>query len=206
MKRFSKKRKFSPPGISLIEVLIAIAISAVVMLALLWLYSAGQKYFLNQNARADTVEDITFPLAWITRDIREAIQVVPGPVEVDGTYYSTSRSVLILELPSVDPGTGEIINFGHVSDYIIYTQNPDYPRKLERIIDAYDSDPRKKVVADKVLNFQVDFWTGDNPPVNPSVYSDTASIDISLTSKATHTGGDFQETFHTQVKLRNKSL
>ena len=63
---------------TLIELLIVVAISAVIMIALLSLYMEGQKYFFNENAKADTIEDSRFPMTWISRDVREALQVVAG--------------------------------------------------------------------------------------------------------------------------------
>ena len=74
----SRKRRPSPSGMTLIELLIVIAISAVILIALLSLYIAGQKYFFNQDSRADTIEESRMPMSWISRDIRMHRPQVPS--------------------------------------------------------------------------------------------------------------------------------
>ena len=92
----TKKGCPKPSGISLIELLLAVAIGAIVILGILSLYMAGQKYFFNQDARADIINDSRVTLTWLSRDIKEAIEVVPGPVDIGGTNYSTSANCIVL--------------------------------------------------------------------------------------------------------------
>lgn len=197
--RFKKQKSF-PKGLTLIELLIVIALSALIMLALLSLYSAGQKYFINQGAMADTIEDSRYPIARITRDVRDAVQVV-----LTHSSYSTSNSTLILQVPSIDV-TGKIIDIENNFDFIIYRRNPDYPNRIERIIDANEPSSRTdrtKLLADNVNSFALSFFDSDGADVSSSV-SDSATIDITLTSRKTGIGRTFQEALNTQVKLRNK--
>ena len=58
-------------GLSLIEFLIVVAISSVVMLALLSLFASGYKHFINQDALADAVDDSQYPVRWLAKDIME---------------------------------------------------------------------------------------------------------------------------------------
>jgi len=196
---FKRKIKASK-GTTLIELLIVTAISALIVLALLSLYSAGQRYFVTQSAKADTIEDSRHPLTWITRDIRESVQVVT-------TYdaYSTSSNSLILQVPSIDE-TGEIIDVDNTFDYIIYRRNPGTPKRLERIIDADEASARTdrtKLLADNVNSFSLLFFDSDGADTSANV-SESATIGISLTSRKDGLGRTFQETFNTQIKLRNK--
>jgi Tfp pilus assembly protein PilW len=62
-----KQRKSQPKGITLVEVLVTITISSFMILAMLSLYVAGQRYFMNGSARSDVLRDNTvlffkFPL------------------------------------------------------------------------------------------------------------------------------------------------
>jgi prepilin-type N-terminal cleavage/methylation domain-containing protein len=202
-------KKSQPKGLTLIEVLIAVAIGVLVMTALLTLYIAGQKYFFNQNAKADVIEDSRYPMAWVTRDIREAIQIVSGTVTVDGETYATSSNTLILQLPSVDPGTGEIIDFDTTFDTVIYCQHPTQNRMFQRIVKAYDDSVDTRLMADDVGLFQLTYWTDDSPPVEVTDFTDTsiiATVDITLNSDANGIGRSFQEGLNTQVRLRNKPV
>jgi len=196
----AKRRTYLPKGFTLIELLVVIAISALIVLAMLSLYSAGQRYFVTQSAKADTIEDSRHPLAWITRDIREAVQVVSAY-----ETYSTSADCLILQIPSIDE-TGEIIDIENNLDYIIYRRNPETPNKFERIIDADDASARTdrtKPLADNVNAFALSFFNSDGADASATV-SESATISISLSSRKDGLGRTFQESFNTQVKLRNK--
>lgn len=191
---------------TLIELLIVVAISAVIMIALLSLYMEGQKYFFNENAKADTIEDSRFPMTWISRDVREALQVVAG----HGSY-STDTNTVVLELPSIDPGTGALMT-GSL-DYIIYRRNPTYPEKLERIIDAAEGTGRQdrtRVMADAVNAFVLTYYQQDGiTQVTPTTYTDTFIVDITLSSSMKgiqRTNQPYVEPLNTRVRLRNKAV
>jgi Tfp pilus assembly protein PilW len=188
---------------TLIELLIVVAISAVIMIALLSLYMEGQKYFFNENAKADTIEDSRFPMTWISRDVREALQVVAshGP-------YSTDDFTVVLEVPSIDPGTGALMTGSQ--DYIIYRRNPNYPEKLERIIDAAEGTGRQdrtRVMADAVNAFGLTYYKQDGSLA--TTYTDTFIVDITLSSSTKgiqRTNQPYVEALNTRVRLRNKAV
>jgi len=174
------------------------------MIALLSLYMEGQKYFFNENAKADTIEDSRFPMTWISRDVREAFQVVAS----HGSY-STDANTVVLELPSIDPGTGALMT-GSL-DYIIYRRNPTYPEKLERIIDAAEGTGRQdrtRVMADAVNAFVLTYYQQDGiTPASP--YTDTFIVDITLSSSMKgiqRTNQPYVEPLNTRVRLRNKAV
>lgn len=205
-KRSPCRKRKAPKGMTLIELLIVVAISAVIMIALLSLYMEGQKYFFNENAKADTIEDSRFPMTWISRDVREALQVVAG----HGSY-STDTNTVVLELPSIDPGTGALMT-GSL-DYIIYRRNPTYPEKLERIIDAAEGTGRQdrtRVMADAVNAFVLTYYQQDGiTQVTPTTYTDTFIVDITLSSSMKgiqRTNQPYVEPLNTRVRLRNKAV
>ncbi len=207
-KRFGKPR---PKGMTLIELLIVVAISAIILISLLSLYIAGQKYFFNQNSRADTIEDSRMPMAWVSRDIRDASQVFNGTLTAyNGSSYTTSETCLVLEVPSLD-GVG---NISGTTDYIIYVWTGN---RLVRIIDADDTSSRQdgsRVLADNLLNdgsggppFKLKYFQSDGATEVTSGYNDAFIVEVELTSqgRALQRGGqNFVETVRTQAKLRNK--
>lgn len=206
IEKLSKIQK-GPKGLTLIELLIVVAISAVILIALLSLYMTGQKYFFNQNMRADTIEDSRMPMAWISRDAREANQVLDGPITAyNGSPYSTGETTLVLEVPSLD-GTGAIIP--GTTDYIIYTFSPN-GRRLQRIVDgdaASSRDDRTRVMADNVNAFTLHYYQSDGATEITSNFTNTFVIDVTLSSSQTgiqRGGQPFVETLNTRVKLRNK--
>jgi Tfp pilus assembly protein PilW len=177
---------------------------SIVMLALLSLYIAGQKFFFNQDTRADTIEDSRYPMDWMARDIKESTQVALN--SVSGTY-STSANELVLEVPSID-ATRLIIDIDTTFDYITYRRNPQNPNRLERIIEANAASSRvssTRVLADNVNALSFRFL--DNLGLElTSNYDHTDSVEITLTSRQSGLGRAFQEVLNTKAKLRNRPV
>lgn len=215
--RISKRLATRPHGMSLIEVLIVVAISALILIALLSLYMAGQKYFFNQNSRADTIEESRMPMAWISRDIRDANTVHDGAITAyNGQTYTTGPNCLVLELPSID-GTGLIISGS--TDYIIYNLDSANHR-LVRIIDptAGARQSGARVLADSLVDdgngglpFKLKYFRSDGLTEVTASYADPTNgafiVEVELTSqgRSIQRGSrPFLETVRTQAKLRNK--
>jgi len=201
-----------PKGMTLIELLIVVAIGAIIMIALLQLYMEGQKYFFNQNARADTIEDSRYPMTWISRDVREAYKVRDAAVTLNGTAYTTSNNCLVLEVPALsvdgsiiwDPNTPDV-NL----DYIVYTLNSG---RLKRVIQAVGPGRTtgSRVLADNVSSFQIRYFQSDGSatPTQVANFADTNVVEISLESSTKgifRSGQSFNEGLTTQIKLRNKA-
>jgi prepilin-type N-terminal cleavage/methylation domain-containing protein len=210
MRRARAKTFRRQAGLTLIELLIGIAISALIMTAFLMLYNEGQKYFFNQNAHSDAIEDSRVPMARISRDVRSADRVSDATVDADGTTYATSAQCLVLEVPSID-GTGMPIA-GSV-DYVIYAVDPTGGRRLWRIVEADETvssrQSRRQVVADAVSAFGLVYVAEDGLTPLTSNYAETFAVDISLASSLTgiqRRGQPFVEPLTTQAKLRNKAV
>lgn len=197
-----KKKKFNPKGLTLVELLVVLALSALIILALVTLYTSGQRYFINQDAQAKVLREGRYVLDWIARDIKEAVQVVPS-----WNGHTTSTNCLILKVPSVD-ASGLILDIENHFDYIIYRRKPEDPKRLERILDAKDGfssltdDTRQ--LAERVDAFLLSYKGVELSSVGD--LSTVSSIDIALSTRQTRQGRDFQETLNTVVKLRNKSV
>ena len=203
-----EKRKSLQKGISLIEILIGVVLSSLIMLALLSLYIAGQKYFFNQGAKADTIQDSSYPNEWISRDIRGAIQAVGTYVGSSGTF-TTSATVLVLEMPSID--AVESIIAGSF-DYIIYRLNPTNSNYLERIIDAADGISSRsdstRILADDANSILFRYYASDGSEP-PGSYEDSFNIHYEFVSTKTSIGRGgqpYNETFRSWAKIRSKAF
>lgn len=194
--------KLKLKGFTLIEVLVVVGISTFITLSLFALYMAGQRYFVTESARAEAIRDTRYVLSWITRDIKEGIQVISN-----WGVYTTSTSCLILQVPSLD-ANGMIIDINNDFDYIIYRLNSQFPNRLERIIDAKDG-VSSRVKNIKAINTRANSFHLSSGGVDLSSVADftkISSIDILLTTKENRLGLNYQETLKTRVNLRNKSL
>ena len=196
-------------GITLIEVLIGMVLMVIVVLALFSLYNTGQKYFVNQNAKSDILNNNRVTLTWLSRDIKEAIQVMPDHV-INGTSYSTSSGSIVLRVPSID-ANGIIIDIDNEFDYIVYQMDPDISTQIVRIVDGKDGVSSRvdgnRVLAENVSSLVLVFL--DSNGVVVTDYSDTAItaiVDIGLTSLKKGVQRTYEETVNTQTKLRNRDI
>lgn len=194
-------------GITLIEVLIGMVLMVIVVLALFSLYNTGQKYFVNQNIKSDILNNNRVTLTWLSRDIKEAVQVIPGPIDINGTSYSTSSESIVLRLPSID-ADGIIIDIDNEFDYLVYQMDPDNSTQIVRIVDGKDGVSSRvdgnRVLAENVSSLVLVFL--DSNGVVVTDYSDTAIVDIGLTSLKKGVQRTYQETINTKTKLRNKNI
>ena len=196
-----RPKKFKSKGFTLIEVLVVVAITSLIILSILSLYSIGQRYFMTGSARTDVLRNIRQVLNWISRDIKEGIQVLPS-----WDVYTTSNTCLILQVPSLD-SNGLIIDIDNEFDYIIYRLNSEYPNRLERIIDGKDGVSSRadttRVIATEVNSFQVSSGGVDLSAV--SDFSQVSSVYITMITTQNLLGRTYQETLNTGLKLRNIS-
>ena len=196
-----KPKKYQPKGITLVEVLVTVTIVSFMILAMLSLYVAGQRYFMTGTAKSDVLRDNRQVLNYVSRDVQEAIQVMPN-----WDVYTTSTDCLILQVSSID-SNGLIIDIDSQFDYIVYRLNSEYPNRLERIIDANDGVSNRadssRTIATRVSSFQLSSGGVDLSAV--SSFDQVSSVDITLVTTQSQLGRTFQETFKTGVKLRNKS-
>ncbi len=196
----AKTKKTKPKGLTLVELLITMAVVSLVLSALLSLYSEGQQYFLGESVKLDGLRDIRYVQNWITRDIKEAVEVLPS-----WDVYTVSDSCLILRIPSVD-ANGYVIDIENDYDHVVYRLNPQIPSRLERILDAKDGVSTRSD-GSRFLSTQVSSFLLSSEGVNlASVadFSQVASVDISFITQQTLMGRSYQETLQTGVMLRNR--
>ncbi|MQY60693.1 hypothetical protein GH153_02505 [bacterium] len=200
LRKFNQE-KSKPEGFSFVELLVTVTISSFMIVAMLSLYVAGQKYFMTGSARSDVLRDNRQVLNYVSRDIKEAIQVIPS-----WDVYDTSTDCLILQVPSVD-SSGLIIDIDSQFDYIVYRLNSEYPNRLERVIDANDGvsnrEDSSRTITTRVNSFQL--RSGGVELSAVSSFDQVSSVDITLVTAKNLFGRTFQETLRTGVKLRNKS-
>ena len=177
------------------------------MTSVLMIYSRSQQNFVNQSSRADTLLATTHPLVWIVRDIKEAVQIIPGPVDIEGESYSTSGDCVLLKIPSLD-ANGHFIADDNIYDVIVYRREAgEGGWTLIREVQANESSTRfqnRRIIMTNLNLFSFDYFDLDGNTA--SLYSDTVSIGFNIGAHYPGLGQDFRESFHTQVKLRNKSI
>lgn len=195
-----RNREKKPRGITLVEVVITIALVSLILTALLALYASGQKYFFTESSQSDLLRDVRYVQNWISRDIKQAIRVLPNY-----DVYAASDNCLILEIPSVD-SSGQIIDIDNDFDIIIYRLKPAFPERLERIVDAKDgvssrSDTARDIVI-QMSSFQLS--SGGVSLSSIADFNEISSVDVTLVVRQNRLGRPYQETLGISAMLRNK--
>ncbi|MCJ7681745.1 MAG: prepilin-type N-terminal cleavage/methylation domain-containing protein [Candidatus Aminicenantes bacterium] len=193
-------------GLTVIEVIMALSLMSILMTSVMILYSVSQTFFFNQSQKADAVLDSRSPLAWIGRDIREALEVLPGPVVIDDRTYTTSGSSVILKLPSVDEN-GFFIDIDSVFDTVIYYRHQQYSDRLVRVVDADEISSRyeqSRAMIQSCDGFDLTFFDADGNTTEAA--ADIYRIRIALDSKYLGIKRDFFGRLTTDFNLRNKGL
>lgn len=214
IKRIRQRMKgTNPRGMTLIELLIAVALSAIIIIALLSLFTDGLKYFFNQSSRADAIEESRVPMAQISRDVRGAQNVVDGPITAyNGIQYSSDADTLVLEVLDV-PTSG--------TSYIIYDYDSTHHR-LVRITDRNTGglENHTRVMAENMISdgnlgspFKLKYFRSDGTTEVTSGYADATNgafiVEVELTAQGRaiqRAGQPFVESVRTQAKLRNKVI
>ena len=200
MKR--KDKKSTSRGFTLLELVFVVAIGSFIMTALVGLYTTSQRYFVTESTRSDIIRDGRIVLLWMSRDIKEAIQVVQSY-----DAYSTSTNSLVLQVPSLD-GNGLIVDIESDFDYIVYRLNPSYPTKLERVV-IPKAGVSSRVDSNRVLANRVNSFVLKSEGTELSSVPDVTevlSIDIALILREIRFERTFEEPLNTVVKLRNKEI
>jgi prepilin-type N-terminal cleavage/methylation domain-containing protein len=195
-------------GVSLLEVILGMAISSVVVLGLLSLYTKGQEYFINENAFGVALEESRYPFAWISRDVKTA-RSVASSWTVGETTYTTSARTLVLALPSVD-ADGIILEspgqpLGTHVDHVVYALADG---RLERIYDAKDGVSGKpdgrRFLAEGVQDLAFTY-TNDRGVVLASTFAAASSVGARIVVREGGAGRrTFVQTLASTFKLRNK--
>jgi len=223
-KNLARMRWSSPRGMTLIELLIVVAISAIIVIALLELYTGGLKYFFNQNSRADAIDGSRMPVVRISRDIRDAQFVVNANiVAYDNKTYSTGVDCLILAVPSIDKNNPDSLRKNpadtpsnpdddYLYDYIVYTIDNNRLVRMSSQHDNNSSLPNStRILADNLVDDGqgwLKYFTSNGNEITAG-YANTFVVEIKLTPQGRSLlrgGQPFVETIQTRVKLRNKYM
>lgn len=108
--------RFNDKGLTLIEVLLAMGITAVIGILLFVIMVNSASLFTRQSSNVEEGLNINDTLANIRSNIKQASAVVPN--YVNGSFgYTTGVDKLVLKVASVD-SSGNLIN--NVFDYFVF--------------------------------------------------------------------------------------
>lgn len=184
-------------GFTLAETMVSVLICSVVLGTIVSVFMAQHKSFYVGNAYIDLSREARMAMDWMAGDIRWASAVLSSH-----GGYNKSNTCVIIDVPSIDPATGDIIDVATTHDYIIYTQNGT---NLLRVVDPDASSKRTaetRTVAQQIgsLLFSSN-GTGLGSVGNPGTIT---NLEITLTTRKTILSQNLSNALSTTIKLRNK--
>jgi type II secretory pathway pseudopilin PulG len=179
-------------GFSTIELIIVIAISVILMLAVVEIYVTYSNSYLYQNAAINTSSSAAAFLNEFN-DMSLQADAIVASRSVSGTTYTTGSTTVVFEIPAIN-SSGDIIS--NSFDYaILYASSTG----AYRLLDVNGSSARvagTKKFSDFVNNLT---FTYDN--ASPTAAS---SVTADITTKSIVKQETFTSHLKQQVYLRNK--
>ena len=186
--------KINNRGITLIETMIGLAISALLVVIL----SYCLVIVLRLNEAQKTVSALTSStdrgIYRISSSIQQSSQILSDAV-ISGTTHTTSSSALVLKIPTVN-SSGQIISGSY--DTVVYRRNPSDLSELQEITDAEAGSARfdgTHLIARFVTNLLFRY--------NNSDYSSASTATVFLKTGTTVRGVLKESANQTTVRLRN---
>ncbi|MEK7130121.1 MAG: prepilin-type N-terminal cleavage/methylation domain-containing protein [Patescibacteria group bacterium] len=188
------RKKINNRGITLVETMIGLAISALLVVIL----SYCLIIVLRLNEAQKTISALTTStdrgIYRISSSIQQSSQILSSAV-ISGTTYTTSSTVLVLKIPTVD-SLGQIISGSY--DTVVYRRNPSDLSELQEITDAEAGSTRfdgTHIIARFVTNLLFRY--------NKSDYTSASVATIFLKTGATVREVLKESANQTTVSLRN---
>jgi prepilin-type N-terminal cleavage/methylation domain-containing protein len=200
------KRTLRSKGLSLIEVLVVVAILALVFTGFFSIYSSAQKYITNKEVLSNIFKDSRIVISMFIKDTKEAVEVMPGPIVINSRTFYSSETCIIFKMASID-ASGVIIDIETDFDYIVYCLNAENQSIMERVIQGKNG-ISSRVDSTRTLSQNLDSVTlvyADADGVEVSSYLDAAIVNLAFTLKDSGVGRTYLESFKTSTKLRNKA-
>ena len=188
------RSKINNRGITLIETMIGLAISALLVVIL----SYCLVIVLRLNEAQKTISALTSStdrgIYRISSSIQQSSQILSSAV-ISGTTFTTSSSVLVLKIPTVN-SSGQIISGSY--DTVVYRRNPSDLSELQEITDAEAGSARfdgTHLIARFVTNLLFRY--------NNSDYSSASTATVFLKTGTTVRGVLKESANQTTVRPRN---
>ncbi len=185
-------------GLTLVEVLIAMAIATIVGLLLFVIIVNSAGLFYTQSSKLSQGVGINDALQKVKEAIRSSSSVAPSYQDGPATYTSSSTQ-LILKIPSIDT-SGNVI--GETFDYYVFFQDQNF-----FTFKSFPASQSSRKASDQILSSNVDsltfrYFDSQTPPQEVTAVSAAkVRLTIILKQKA---GMSYEQSIATaEASLRN---
>lgn len=184
-------------GVSLVELISALAIVGLISMLAVTLYFAQFRLFTTHNTAIDIFSQNKIALNEIEMEIKEGESIVNTCTNCAGD--TTTAALVIVRLWPLDANSEPQDPIGTNYDYVIYKRDPqDFTRLVKKTIPGTGSSrvSQTNVIAVSISNLQ---FTYDN--ADPALANE---VTVTITTTATTNGKTQTATQSTKAVLRNK--
>jgi type IV pilus assembly protein PilW len=188
MRTVSLKNDFR--GFTLVEMVLALAISTIVLAAVYSVFTIANKNFTTQNAAANVQQNLRSAIRLMARDIRHAGLDPSGSDNFGFTYASGSK--IRFTLDSIDSGTGEfngIVDEANWEEITYDFQGNQVMQTLYETVTTSTADTAALI--SNITNLNFSYFDADNsdlidaglspPRVPDDKLADIRTVEISVT-------------------------
>ncbi len=182
-------------GFTLIEILIVIALSAILMETIYTIYQKTNQSYTITTIKSGLYSQNLQTLDTIRKDIKKTNRILTNY----STYSSIDNHSIILQIPKLDTNKAPIAGEYY---HVIYRQNPTEPTELQRI-EIIDANTTTRTISQKISEI---IFTPKNNLGNIIVgnIESTAQIMINLTIAETLKSHTYQSRLTSNETMRNK--
>lgn len=216
MKRFDK-------GFTLVEVLVATAVTGILILVIMSFFVNSLVAFTINSARGDLLRDAQLSLDSITQELRLSSNSYEGASLLDENApaegWLSDNDTLVVATAAVDSANNilfaDMFHYtSHKNNTIYYLDGTDLKRRIIAIDVPNNAQrtscpenvsslicPADAVLAENVRQFNVKYFSGDNVEVTPD---EARSIEITLELAKTQYGRELDAKYVTRTVFRNE--
>lgn len=192
-------------GFTLIEVLLVLAMSMILMGAVVSTMASLRKSYTTQGVAADTQQDVRMAMVLMTRDIKQAGL---DPIGTANTGFERADSSYIRITSDRIPTGGAEAN-GSIDDAnferVSYFRDPASNTLRIRLYEGSTSSETTQTLAENITNLQLTYFDADGATTND--LNAIRSVGIGLTATApAGLDDDVVRSYTTRVNCRNLSL
>lgn len=189
----------SDSALTLVELILAIAVSGIAGVLLLSIFAQNNTVFYNQQVKTSQNLNLNVAYTRINKDIKMASAIVSSYTS-GTTVYTTSINTCVLKIPAINSSGNTLDN---VFDYYIITRDSQNPKLLKELIfpDPLSSRKQSSLILSKdVSSLQFLYLDSNNTQVNPTV---AATINFVINVATFVNNKNQQSSASGQTSLRN---
>lgn len=187
----NKKNKKAQHGVTIVELLIALAIFSILMLFLAGSFANYYDSFRYLEATTSISQSTALFINAVGNSVRQASEIISSRT-FSGNSYTTDDTTLILEIPSIDASANVITG---TYDYMVFYLVDGHIYWITEADAASSRNSSFQQISENISNLVLTYDSQD--------LSTATKVNISITAEKIYKDKLFESSLNQQVYLRN---